>query len=330
MFRRISFLFFFFILSGNSGASKIGDLIEKGKIDEAHQEIDRLSTAVRREGNLLYFQALLEQDGAASNKFLEAAIKAGLSPEYLEQDTYLTALFYMAEGIYERLETRAAAYLQRWENGLYRAEMLRLQALANEINGREERADRLLNNLIEENDNSREGAIGRLDRARTLYEKKKYIEAQNICRRLANTQYDEVIAPALYMLSYYSIEQKRIDDAILYYNLLKEGYPEAIGLDDLVDRFTQIDSRSQDRTAEEITGMFYSIQVGVFSVKGNANSLAKDMKKYGEKVEVNEKVISEKKYYVVYVGRFKSTNEAVVFKERLESSENEAFQVVAR
>ena len=172
--------------------------------------------------------------------------------------------------------------------------MLRLQALANRIDGREDRADRLINNLIEENENSREGAIGRLDRARILYEEKKYIEAQNICRRLANTQYDEVIAPALYMLSYYSIEQKRIDDAILYYNLLKEGYPEAIGLDDLVDRFTQIDNQPQNRAAEEITGMFYSIQVGVFSVKDNANSLAKDMKKYGEKVEVKEKVISNK------------------------------------
>ena len=54
------------------------------------------------------------------------------------------------------------------------------------------------------------------------------------------------------------------------------------------------------------------------------------MKKYGKRVEIKEKKISEKNYFVVYVGRFKSTDDAIAFKTILEKSENEAFQVVAR
>jgi len=132
------------------------------------------------------------------------------------------------------------------------------------------------------------------------------------------------------MLSYYAIEQNRIDDAILYYNLLKEGYPNAVGLVDLVDKFTGIERKNKSQTAETITGTFYSVQVGVFSVRDNARALSKSMKKYGKKVEVREKRISDKDYFVVYVGRFRSTDEAIAFKTILEKSENEAFQVVAR
>lgn len=79
-----------------------------------------------------------------------------------------------------------------------------------------------------------------------------------------------------------------------------------------------------------MTGTVYSVQVGVFSVKDNAKKLAGRLKQYGEPTEISDRVISGKKYYVVYVGRFLSSEEAMVFKARLELSENEAFQVVAR
>ena len=87
---------------------------------------------------------------------------------------------------------------------------------------------------------------------------------------------------------------------------------------------------SNDQVAERITGTTYSVQVGVFSVGDNARNFAGRLKKYGEPVEINEKMISGKKYYVVYAGRFLSSEKAMAFKTRLESSEKEAFQVIAR
>lgn len=330
MFRIIIILFGLFILISSVSASPIDDMIKKGRVEEARREIDRLSTASLRDGNLLHFQALIEEDGESSFKFLEAAVGAGLSPEFLEENMFMMTLYYLAETDYKKLETTASAYLQWWENGRYRSDMLRLEAFANQRLDKKERANRLLGNLINENEGTATGAIGLSDRAATLYDREAYIQAQKICRRLANGQFDNVIAPALYMLSYYAIEQNRIDDAILYYNLLKEGYPHAIGLDDLVDKFTGIVRTDKNQTAEKITGTFYSVQVGVFSVKENARALSKAMKKYGKKVDIKEKKISEKKYFVVYVGRFKSTDETIAFKTILEKSENEAFQVVAR
>lgn len=330
MFRILIILLGLFILLSSVAASPIDDMIKRGRIEEARQEIDRLSTASLRNGNLLHFQALIEQDGEFSFKFLEAAVGAGLSPEFLEENSLMMVLYYLADTDYNRLERTASAYLQWWENGRYRSEMLKLEAFANQRLNKAERANRLLGNLINENEGTASSAGGLLDRATTLYDKEVYIQAQNICRRLANGHFDNVIAPALYMLSYYAIEQNRIDDAILYYNLLKEGYPHAIGLDDLVDKFTGIESKDKNQTAEEITGTFYSVQVGVFSVRDNARALSKAMKKYGKKVEMKKKKILDKNYFVVFVGRFKSVDETIAFKAILEKSENEAFQVVAR
>lgn len=318
------------VFSSSVLASPIDDMIKKGRIEEARQEIERLSTASLRDGNLLHFQALIEIDGESSLKFLEAAVGAELSPEFLEENSFMMVLYFLSDGDYKKLERTTSAYLQWWESGRYRPDMLRLKAFAYQSQGEREPANRLLGNLINENEGTAIGAIGLLDRAVTLYDKEKYIQAQNICRRLANGRFENVIAPALYMLSYYAIEQNRIDDAILYYNLLKEGYPHAIGLDDLVDKFTGIDRRDKNQTAEEITGAYYSIQVGVFSIKNNARKISKAMKKYGKKVELKEKKISDKAYFVVYVGRFKSTDAAIAFKTILEQSENEAFRVVAR
>jgi hypothetical protein len=330
MCRAIVFLFAWALFFRPIPATPIIEMIEEGRIDEARGEIAKLSTAARRDGDLLYYQALLEENGEVSFQFLEAAVRAGISPEYLEDNTYLVCLYYLADGDYDRLATSTAAYLQRWENGGYRAEMLRFRALVVDRRGNRTELENLLNKVINENENILPGLLGEIDRARSLYREKKYIQAQNICRRLAKSKYDEVVVPALYMLSFYAIEQKRIDDAILYYNLLKEGYPDAVGIDDLVDKFTQIERTSYDQSAEELTGSYYSVQVGVFSVKDNARAYAKKMKKYGEKVDLTDKKISDKNYYVVYVGRFKSTETATAFKIRLEQSENEAFQVVAR
>jgi len=329
MFRIIVLIILASVSALPVNSETIMELIETGRLEEAREEIGRQTTAVRRDGDLLYYQALLEPDGDTSYQFLEAAVRAGMNPEYLEVNTYLMAQYYLTKENYQKVASATAAYLQRWENGEYRPHMLRMAALSKIKMNNEEGAKKYIKSLVNENSGEVYGALGEIDEASELYRQKKYIEAQNICRRLANSSYDEAVVPALYMLSYYSIEQKRIDDAILYYNLLREGYPNAIGLDDLVDRFTRIDRKS-DQSAEDIAGMVYSVQTGVFAEKDNAQRMAKRMKQYGEKVDIKEKNISGKKYYVVYVGRFKTSEQALALKTRLEASENEAYQVVAR
>jgi tetratricopeptide (TPR) repeat protein len=330
MLRIIVFLIFQVAFCQSALTSDVIDLLNEGKIDEARRLVAESSTATLRDGTLLYYQALLEPDGQKSMQFHDAAFKAEMEPQFLEHSTYLRALYHLADRNYEKLGATSEAYLQYWENGKYRAEVLRLAALAFKKQNEFAKSDRFRKNLIDEFAGSRTGKIGQLDEAVRLYEKKDYLAAQKICRKLSNSKYDEIVPPALYLLSGYSIEQNRIDDAILYYNILKETYPTAVGLDDLMNRLGQLYRESDNSRAERLTGTIYSVQVGVFFIKDNAKRLAERMKQYGEKVEIANKIVSDKKYYVVFAGQFQSTEEAMVFKSRLEMAEKEAFQVVAR
>lgn len=318
------------LAAGGIGAVDVIELIRTGQIEAARKEIARSETAVRRDGDLLYYRALIETEGAQSYQFLEAAGRAELAPEFREDNIYRMALYAQAAGDYEKLAGIAEDYLHRWERGKYRREILRLAAMANQALGQAEKADLYRRRIMRENEGLKYENLGLIDEAFRLYLDKKYIEAQRICRRLRRCGDDEIVVPALYMLSRYALEQKRVDDAILYYNLLKEGYPEAIGLDDLVEEFGQVKKSTEDSRAEQITGTVYSVQVGVFSVKDNARTMARRMEAYGEDVEISEKNVSDKMYYVVYVGRFTSTDKAMAFKIKLEQNENEAFHVVAR
>lgn len=318
------------LLSSMLLADTIMEKIEKGHLGEARDMIGQESSAAVRDGDLLFYQGLLESDGEESLRFLETAVRTGMAPENLERATYLTAQYYLADGNNEKAISTARAYLQRWENGRYRRQILRLASVAYEREAQVDNCHRLSNNLFQENRGEMYGALAEIDMARRLYLGKDYIEAQNICRRLTNSSYAEAAAPAMFMLSKYSIEQNRTDDAILYYNLMRERFDNAIGIDNLVDRFANLSNYGSDSNAERITGSVYSIQVGVFSSKGNAKNFANDMKKYGEKVEIDEKEISGRRYHVVYVGKFLNTQEALAFKTRLENAEGEAFQIVAR
>jgi len=330
MFRIFALIIIIFTFLSATVSAGILDLIEEGRLDEARRLMDNEASATLRNGNNLYFQAMLESEGEKSKQFLEAAFKAEMSPEYLEDNIRRMTYFYLASNDYEKTVSNAQAYLQFWEDGRHRSEMQRLYAYALYMRDDSDEGGKIRRNLIRENENGPVGEIGRLDQASEFYRQKEFIKAQNICRSLAGSKYDYVVPPSLFMLSYYSLEQKRIDDAILYYNILKEGYPDAVGLSDLIDRFSDLKTSPTNHDAEEITGTVYSVKAGVFSIKKNANNLKDRLKQYGEKVEVKKKRISDKNYYVVYVGRFVSSQEAMSFKVRLETHENEVYQVVAR
>ncbi len=329
MSRFIFLIPLFLIVFNPAIASDIVELIKSGKLNEARQKMALSQTATRRDGTLLYYQALLEEDGKKSLDFLEAAFKAEMSAEYLEDNIYRQALYLQAACDFDKLVTTTGAYLDYWDNGQYRSEMIRLKAFGLEKLDKNREATQYRRQLTKDYKDGKYGIIGKLDMARQLYSDREYILAQDICRPLGNSKIDLAAAPALYMLSYYSINQKRIDDAILYYNLLRERYPYSVGLYDLINRLSSIKSKTDNR-AEKLTGTVYSVKVGVFSVKDNAQNMSDRMKKYGEKIDIERKNISDKYYYVVYIGHFQSMEQAMAFKAQLEGGENEAFQVVIR
>ena len=58
--------------------------------------------------------------------------------------------------------------------------------------------------------------------------------------------------------------------------------------------------------------------------------MADRFKKHNKKISIKNKTIGNKKYFVVYVGRYNDLVSAYEFKDELEAAHNEVFQVIAR
>ena len=115
----------------------------------------------------------------------------------------------------------------------------------------------------------------------------KKIAARKLLRELSREDGGPGVPTALYLLAEDAIETRKTDDAVFFYNLLREGYPSAVGLGALIEAMTGMSTPDAANTqAEEITGTYYSVKVGVFSVEENAKKLAEEFRQYGKPVDV--------------------------------------------
>ena len=331
MRRLIVTVFLLVIPAVGSAATDIYKLIVEGDIKKAADSLSSVSTASTRDGDLLFYAGLLEPDGAKAIKFMQAALQASVSPLHREQIYLRLAQYYHINRDLGNLGVIVTDYLSRWEVGQYRDEMLRFSILMDDLQAQYESALRQLDRYSLSYADGDRGQWGRLDKARVMLHHGKKIGAVKILKKLVRKKSGVGVSPAMYLLALGAIAEGRTDDAVFYYSLLKESYPSAVGGDALLERMSDVSpGGASDQTANEVTGTYYSVRLGVFSVKENADNMVVEFKRYDKKVEALNKKISDKQYHVVYIGRFPDYESASKFKEQLQAEHNQVFQVVAR
>ncbi len=327
----IILLIFCLLCFSSVSAESIYEMISKGKLEKASKALSELSTASVRNGDILFYQALLEPDAGKSIQLLNASLDASVDIQYREEIYFKLAQYYLMIENYSKLQIIITDYRSNWGNGKYADQMIRYSILIDQNNKKYETALRQTDRyLLDFTDDERQ-QWGKIDKARILNYNSKNIGADRLLQKLSRSRSGICVPQALYLLTLRAVQKQNIDDAVFYYNLLREGYPSAVGFDALVDKLLGLTSNEKsDSEADRLTGTFYSIQVGVFSNKGNAKKQADRFKKFGHKVDIKDKTISAIKYNVVYVGRFSSYDKASDLKLQLEAENHEAFQVVAR
>lgn len=333
MYRIFTIIACLFLAAGPaSAADDIYRLIQQGKLDEARQALARVSTASMRDGNHLFFQALLEPDGKRAADLMEVALTASVDFQYREAIHLHLAQYYYLTGAWEKLERLIVNYRAKFEHGEYHRQMARFSTLLDEHAGEQESALRQADRYLLENNSGEARQWGEIDKARVLLANKKAIGAEKLLRGLSREKSGPGVPQALYLLTVDAVNNRRADDAVFYYNVMREAYPGAVGEDALVDRLAEMSGSIERHTAEaeQVTGTYYSIQVGVYSDAANARKIAGQFEDAGHKVDIQDKTISRVNYRVVYVGRYKSYSEAAAAKARLEAEHKETYQVVAR
>lgn len=318
------------LLAGSVAEASIADMIGRGRIREAEDSLSNLVSASSRDGDVLYYQSLLEEDGARAAALMEAALQANVSLEYREEIYVRLIQYYVVTKGYRSAAHWITQYRVSFEDGKHAARVNRLSSLVDEMQGHREQALSQCDRRLVRTNSETERYQAEIDKARLMLKMKRQIGSNETLRRLTRNSDGDCVPQALYLLSQDAIARSRTDDAVFYYNLMREGYPSAVGLDDLIDRLTGLTLAEEDNKAEELTGTFYAVKVGVFSEADNAKRQANLFKKYGHPVNTGTRTISGKTYRVVYVGEFSDFLAAEAFKTQLEASHNEVYQVVAR
>ena len=327
----VIFLFIFTLGICSVSAESIYSLIQNGNLDEARDSLSHRSSAVNRNGNDLYFLSLLEESADKSAQLMEAAMRASVSPIYLQDIYYRLAHYYLLKEDFRMLQSTVNDYLVKWENGRYRSEMFRFKVYFEENKKNYNSAIKEIDRYLLEYPKGDDNQFGMIDKARIMNRFEKPVAANKLLKELSREKKGPGVPLALYALAENAIRDKRTDDAVFYYNINRDGFPHSVGLDATIDKLSDMSTAGdRDNKAEKYTGTFYSVQVGVFSTNENAQRFSQSFKTYNKQIDIKTKTISDKKYYVVFVGKFTTYNSAFTFKETLESKHNEAFQVIAR
>lgn len=332
MKKNIFFLFLILsVCSLSVNAENVYSLIKQGKIDEAKDSLSHRSSALNRDGDDLYFLSMLEQSADKSAQLMEAALRASVSASFRQEIYFRLAHYYFLKEDFRLLKKTIDDYLMRWENGKYRSDMFRFRVYFEENKKKFNSAIKEIDRFLLEYTKGDKHQFGLIDKARIMSRYNKKVGANKILRSLSREKSGPGVPQALYALASNAIKEKKTDDAVFYYNIHRDGFPHSIGLDATIDKMSGMTTSSdRDNRAENLTGTFYSVQVGVFSSNGNAKNFSKSFKTYNKKIDIKTKIISDKKYYVVFVGHFTTYNSAYTFKETLESKHKEVFQVIAR
>lgn len=312
-------------------AQDIYTLISQGRLDKAGDSLAGLSSSSLRDGNILYYAGLIETDADKAAGLLEAALGSSVSAIHREEIQYLLAQYFFMKEDFPRARVIVDEYLSVNETGRHHGDVLRLAAVIDELSQDDESAARRVKRYLRLHSREYERQWGEIDEARLQWRTGEHSAARSGLRQLSREKSGEGIPAALYQLALDALNRNRVEDALRYYNLMREGYPASVGLDAVQEKLVNLpETDASELAAEELTHTYYSVKVGVFSVAKNARNRAADFTKYGHPVDVLPRKLSQKDYHVVLVGRFASHDEANTFKRQVEEVYGETFQVVAR
>ncbi len=171
--------------------------------------------------------------------------------------------------------------------------------------------------------------------AQYFYVQEKYNLAKKYFSLLTRRYSDSPLKDdAQYLFCQCLIAHGQIDSAKIFLNTFIKNSPRSPFVDlavmDLESFNSAVDDQDDLQKATGSNVFKYTIQVGAFSSRGNADQFAKKFKKEGHAVDIMVKKIGKKKLYAVWVGRFQTKAVAADYAERLLRKYVNDYKVIDR
>lgn len=303
-----------------------------GELDEAKQILLKLRGEQRESPRILFLLGKTEEKGDLSEQYLQEVINR--RGEWVDCDGawLLMCKYQFSKGMHVTTADLSKALWEGFPESDLRPEALWFSGcsfLAMEKTGAAlAEFDRMLMSCAE----SPWAPWAQLSRGDCLFLDQDYGQAIGEYHKVLDGYRDSEAFPLALsgLVRCYS----RLDDsekALLYYNLLKERFPLSVESVEMFLRELEYRGEAEEESrAEEVAGVKYTVQLGVFGVEENAARLRSRLEKQGYRVRIRSKIIGGKKYSVVQIGSFTSYQEALGLKRRLESQTGESYRVVIK
>jgi tetratricopeptide (TPR) repeat protein len=279
---------------------------------------------------ILFYLGKTEEDGDSSRCFFQEI--AMHFPHWKNADAARLALskFQFSKGMYLTAVDMTCEFIKSYQTGANTPELLWISGCSFLAADQPDSALLKFKRIQEFYPGSIWAAWAELGIGDCLFDLRDYGQAVIEFQRILDDYRDsDVFAFAIFGLIQCYRKLEEPEQALLYHNLLKERYPASLEL--LQNPNEIIDYRDQEgdkNRAEQLAGVRYTIQLGLFAKKEEASGLRDHLKKFGYSVKIESKRISGKKYHVVTSGSFVSYQEARKLKEELEWKTQRSYRIV--
>lgn len=194
--------------------------------------------------------------------------------------------------------------------------------------GEHSEAEKVFKEIEKEFKKSTMAGWGTIGRACVKGERGDISDARSLLRPLVSAG-GEISVLAIYNRAYFACRDGNKDDALFGFDVLNHEFGEFIGDADL-SALIMSGKDSRSGVAERLVDITYTVEMGVFGDKSEADRLTAKLKSSGWTVAQNGRMVGDRKYWVVQVGVFRSQESAQGTREKLESLFPGSYRVVIR
>jgi len=307
--------------------------LRKNELPEAQEFLDQYLRSNPESREARFYLGKIHSDGDSSLRYFSEVIDltdtGGKSAEAL----LWMCKYSFLRGSYSITLEQTKEFEKRFHHSLFLPQILWLSGSSYRVTGYTHEAQQQFRKISEEFPRSQWAPWALLGTGDCFFSGGEFAQAINHYRRLIDRYPDSDPLPlALISLCWSLIETKEIENALLYYNLYQDRFSSGISdREELLERIRAELSEKikKEKKAKRKTAK-YTIQVGLFSNKDQAEKEFKRFESRGYTTTISKVSKDQEVLWRVEVGIFDSKKRAENLKSRLERQFGKTYKVIDR
>jgi tetratricopeptide (TPR) repeat protein len=331
-FSLIWMVIFFILFPLNIAASELDQtlksFIENDDLEKARDFLVQYLESNPDDKEATFYLGKIHSDGDSSLKYLSEVIDLTDKGEISAEALLWMCKYSFLNGSYSITLEQTKEFEKKFDQSVFLPEILWLSGCSYLITGYREEAEQRFRMILEKFPQSEWVPWALLGLGDFFFLQKKFEQAIDQYSNLINSYGDSDALPlALISLCWCFIETKDPENALFYYNLYKDRYPS--GILEQEKPLEKIRAELKEKIVKR-KKTEYTIQVGVFSDKIQAEKAFKEFDSKGYTTRISEILEDQETRWSVEVGIFGSKKKAESFKNRIGKQFGKTYKVITR